>query len=205
MVEIDQKGGSPFDEPARILRASDPATIAANSGSIWEKGENGEGAFLVRVLGGEVSISYPALAVSAPEELDSFTVKLLTVIYLSRADGTSPSGKWVAYRELPGARFYEPVMRKSVEEPLSAAFGDDLEAFRSTSVSLGGVEEDFADASYSFDLLPLVRICFLLWRADEEFASRCQALFDSNCPRHLSAFDLRMGAQEISSRLIKRR
>jgi hypothetical protein len=30
-------------------------------------------------------------------------------------------------------------------------------------------------------------------------------LFDSNSTRHLSAFDLRMGAQEISSRLIKAR
>ena len=44
---------------------------------------------------------------------------------------------------------------------------------------------------------------FILWRGDDEFPARVQALFDSCSTHHLNAFDLRMGAQEISSLMMK--
>jgi len=38
---------------------------------------------------------------------------------------------------------------------------------------------------------------------DEEFPARVQVLFDSESVRNLNAFDLRMGASEIASKLLK--
>lgn len=194
---------SPFTEPVEMLKASDPRGVADASGSTWVERAAGEGEIVVPVLNGSISVSFPGVEIQAPAELSSFTLKLLTVIYLSRAVGAAPSGRWVSFRELSGGRFYEPVLERSVETPLADAFGADLEAFRRASSELGGREEEPGDASYSFRLFPLVPVLLILWRGDEEFPARAQVLFDSNSTSHLSAFDLRMGAQEIVGRLIR--
>ncbi len=198
----EKKGENPFDEPTRKLKTADPASVAAKAGARWEPSGDG-GRLLLPVLGGIASVAWPQADVDAPEGLDSFSLKLLSLIYLVSSDGTPPSGKWVAYRELSGGRFYEPVVKRSVEDPLALAFGSDPGGFAAACASLGGAVLSLGDASCSFTLFPNVLLAFILWRADEEFDARAQVLFDSNDTRHLNAFDLRMGAQEISSRLIK--
>jgi hypothetical protein len=198
------QGGSPFDEPVNILKASDPAAVAERAGVTWEAAGVNEGHFIVPVINGTVLVDLPEMAVRAAGDLDTFTIKLLTLIYLSSSDGTLPSGSWTAYREFPGGRFYEPVLKRSVEDPLASAFGSDPEAFREVAESLKGKAQKFGDAAYSFGLFPRVPILFIIWGSDEEFGARAGVLFDTNCNHHLSTFDLRMGAQEISGRLIKR-
>jgi Domain of unknown function (DUF3786) len=198
----EQRGENPFDEPTRRLKAADPASVAEKAGGTWEPAGEG-GRLLLPALNGTVSVSWPDVRVEAPGGLDSFSLKLLALIYLANADGTAPSGTWVAYRELPGGRFYEPVVKRSVEDPLALAYGSDPEGFTSACAALGGTGLSLGDASCAFALFPNVLLAFILWHADEEFDARAQVLFDSNDTRHLNAFDLRMGAQEISSRLIK--
>lgn len=199
----DNQTKSPFDKPISVLKSSNPKTIAGKTGTTWEPGEPGDGHLVVPVLHREVSVSYPDISLRADPELDSFPLKLLTLIYLSSSDGAQPSGQWVAFRDLPGGRFYEPVVSRSVEQPLAVTYGDDLAALEKASLHLGGRAGEFGDASFIFTLLPLVLICFIVWRPDEEFPARATVLFDSNSSHHLTAFDLRMGAQEITSRLIR--
>jgi len=196
---------SPLEAPTRALETSDPAKIARNAAVDWQDTGTGEGIWSVRVLNGTVEVGYPVVTVRAPRELDTFPIKLLTLLYLVNSDGTKPSGAWIPFRDLPGGRFYEPVVQRSVEEPLAEAFGENAEGFGSAALSLGGKRLDFGEASYSFSLFPGVLICFVLWTGDDEFPARAQVLFDSNCPRHLCAFDLRMGAQEISGKMVKAR
>jgi hypothetical protein len=185
MMDItSQKGENPFDEPASKLRASDPEEVARKAGAQWRGSGHGAGELVLPVLGGEVSVRFPEVAVEAPGP---------------------PSGEWVAYRDLPGGRFYEPVVRRSVDEPLLEAYGSDPEGFLKACALWGGEPAPFGDAACSFALFPKVLVTFIVWRGDEEFGARAAVLFDSNSTRHLSAFDLRMGAQEISSRLIKAR
>lgn len=198
-----RKGENPFDEPVRILRDSEPEEVASRAGARWLGSGPGAGEMSLPVLCGEVTVRFPDVEVDASPPVSSFSLKLLSVIYLSTTDGTAPSGDWLAYRDLPGGRFYEPVVRRSVEEPLAHAFGEDPGRFREACAAWGGAEEHFGDASCSFSLFPNVRLIIILWRRDDEFPARVQALFDSNSTHHLNAFDLRMGAQEVSSRLIK--
>jgi hypothetical protein len=206
MMDItSQKGENPFDEPASKLRASDPEEVARKAGAQWRGSGHGAGELVLPVLGGEVSVRFPEVAVEAPGSLGSFSIKLLSLLYLATTDGTPPSGEWVAYRDLPGGRFYEPVVRRSVDEPLLEAYGSDPEGFLKACALWGGEPAPFGDAACSFALFPKVLVTFIVWRGDEEFGARAAVLFDSNSTRHLSAFDLRMGAQEISSRLIKAR
>ncbi|MBU4240546.1 MAG: DUF3786 domain-containing protein [Actinobacteria bacterium] len=202
MVKL--KGASPFDEPVGKLRESDPEEVAGRTGAKWlPVGEGaGEGDLVVPVLEGEIVVNFPAVSLEATPGLDSFTLKLLTLLYLCNSDGMPPSGSWVAYREVPGGRFYEPVVARSIEDPLARAFGSNPGEFVRAAETVGGSIERFGDAACSFALFPLVPVCFIIWRSDEEFGARAQVLFDSNCDRHLDAFNLRMGAQEISSRLI---
>jgi hypothetical protein len=199
---IGIRGGSPFDEPVNILKSSEPAVIADRAAVTWEASGTMTGRFIVPVINGTVLVEFPEIAVRASDDLETFPIKLLTLIYLSSTDGTPPSGSWKAYREFPGGRFYEPVVKKNIEDPLASAFGRDLSAFQKAASSLKGTARELGDAAYSFSLFPRVPICFIVWRSDEEFPARASVLFDSNCHHHLSAFDLRMGAQEISSRLI---
>lgn len=198
-----QKGEDPFGAPAARLKAGDPVEIAHRSGARWEEAEEGRGRWVLPVLTGEFRVSYPDIAVEATEGLGSFTLKLLSLLYLAGGAGTAPAGRWMAYRELPGGRFYEPVVRSSVEEPLAGSFGARKAAFTEACDALGGTPEEFGDASCSFTLFPNVRIAFILWAGDDEFPPKAQVLFDSAAGSHLGAFDLRMAAQDLAGRLIK--
>jgi hypothetical protein len=197
-----KKGKSPFEGPVSELRLSEGEEVAARTGAAWE--QEGEGGRLVLpVLNETVTVTYPSIELEAPEGLNSYPLKLLSLLYLCKADGTPPSGRWAAYREVTDGRFYEPVVERSVVRPIQEAFNADLDAFSQAGSALGGEEVDMADMAFSFRLFPLVVIGFALWAPDEEFPGRAQVLFDSNCERHLDAFNLRMGAQEISGRLIR--
>jgi hypothetical protein len=198
-----QRGQNPFEEPVRILRSSNPQKLAENAQARWEAADGGAGRLILPVLGSTITITWPDVEIEAPRELDSFSLKLLALLYLTGTDGTPAQGTWVAYRELPGGRFYEPVVKRSVEEPLERAFSDDLERFAAGCETLSGHPLTLGDASYSFALFPHVLMAFIMWGADEEFEARAQALFDPSGIKHLNAFDLRMGAQEISSRVIR--
>ena len=198
----EKRGENPFDDPARKLRSSDPETVARKAGAAWEASGEG-GLFHLPVLGRAFFISWPEVSVEAPGALDSFSLKLLSLLYLVQTDGTPPTGTWVAYRELPGGRFYEPVVKRSVEDPLARAYGSEIAGFAPACEALFGEPLSMGDSAYSFALFPNVLLAFILWRADEEFGARCQVLFDAGGSRHLSAFDLRMGAQDISTRLIR--
>jgi hypothetical protein len=198
-----QKGENPFAEPVEMLSEADPHEVADRAGAEWEDGGAGSGRIRLPVLHGEVRVLFPGIDVEATPGLSTFTIKLLSLLYLANGDGTRPAGEWVAYRDLAGGRFYEPVLKRSVEDPLAGRFGGDVEGFLNACGRAGGERLDLADAACSFPLFPLVPVALLLWRGDDEFPARVQALFDRNSTHHLNAFDLRMGAQEIASMLIK--
>lgn len=203
-MDIEGRGENPFDKPNAALKGSDPAAVARKAAGQWKAHGGGGGTLELPVLYGKFSVTWPDIDVEAqPGSLGSSSLKLLTLLYLANTNGSAPSREMVAYRQLPGGRFYEPVVQRSVEAPLADAFGSDVAAFRTACASLGGRETRRGDASCAFTLFPGVVIEFLLWGADEEFAARAQVLFDSSSTQHLGAFDLRMAAQEISGRLIK--
>jgi Domain of unknown function (DUF3786) len=198
-----QRGENPFDEPVRILKSADPRKLAVDAEARWEAADGDSGKLLLPVLNDTVTVLWPEVKIEAPPGLDSFSLKLLSLLYLANTDGTPPSGQWIAYRELPGGRFYEPVVKRSVEDPLAQVFSDDLESFTKACRKLSDRPLSMGDTAFSFALFPHVLLAFIMWGADEEFPARAQVLFDSASVKHLNAFDLRMGAQEISLRIIR--
>ncbi|MBU1672118.1 MAG: DUF3786 domain-containing protein [Actinobacteria bacterium] len=195
-------GENPFDEPLRILHDADPEKMARLAGASLEQVESGE-RLVLPVLDGTISVTFPDIEIEAQPKVSSFVLKLLAVIYLGKTDGSEPEGRWVAYRELPGGRFYEPVVARSVEDPIALAYGGDLDAFDAAARSIGGAPEEIADRAYSFLLFPRVKVCLAVHAGDEEFDAGARVLFDAACSHHLNPFELRMGAEAIASRLLK--
>lgn len=197
------RGENPASEPAAKLKESDPAEVARLAGAAWEPSKAGEGTIALPVLNGQVLVSFPSIELTPIDMTGSFTINLLSLLYLAGTNGAPLQGKWVAYRELPGGRFYEPVVKREVENPVASRFGDDPEGFMEACASVGGRPEEMGDFSCSFALFPKVSIVFVLWRQDEEFPASVGTLYDAGSPNHLGAFELRMGAQDIASRLLK--
>lgn len=138
-------------------------------------------------------------------------VRIMLLHYLLQADGTPPSGDWVAFRELPDGLFYAASFSARVEAPLEAAFGGrgaggpgmaggpaaggpanagGLDAFRRAAATAGGEPFAAADSAFAFRALPLLRLAAMLWEGDDEFPVRAQIVFDASAGHCLPAEDL---------------
>jgi hypothetical protein len=114
-------------------------------------------------------------------------VQAMILTYLVTADGTTPSGRWIAYRDLPDGMFYAQAFRGYAENRLARELGEDgLDAFRQAGLRLGGTPIEIGDAGYAFQLLPRVRLAAVYWLGDEDFASRASILFEDTASHYMS-------------------
>lgn len=114
---------------------------------------------------------------------------IIILHYLATADGTPLSGRWVAYRHLPGGDIYIDPFKKRAINPFLKTFGDKPEQFRKAAAALGGYEPDMGGISMVVPVLPRVPICFVLWPGDEEMPSSANILFDEAAPAYLPTED----------------
>ena len=154
----------------------------------------GDGA-AVPFLGTPHIVSHPDGNVCVAGKPAHVAVRIMLLHYLLQADGTPPSGDWVAFRELPDGLFYAASFADRAEAPLEAAFGGPsaaggLDAFRRSAAAAGGEPFAAADAAFAFQALPLLRLAAMLWEGDDEFPARAQIVFDAAAGHCLPAEDL---------------
>lgn len=188
---------NPFDEPSRYLRGHDPGDVSEKAGVDFSDGK-----FHLSFLRWGIDISHPALEFDMPGFLNTFTVKLLSLFYLRRADGVPLSNHWVPYRELPDGLFYSKSFADTVEDRLKSRFADDLDGLRRAGESLGCTFVDQGDAGLKFTTFPRINLLMIVWAADEEFPSSSNILFDASAHHYLNVFELKMLASEVVTRLI---
>ena len=188
-VEEKESGRAqdPFAEPGALLAAGDPAEIAERAGISFEAGE-----FRLPFLRWSIFVSHPGLAFRAPPFLDTYVIKLLSLLYMANARAVPLANRWVPYRELKDGRFYAKSFEDTVEERLCGRFGDDIEALRAACESLGGREVEQGDLGMVLDTFPRLPLLFIVWRGDEEFPPNARILFDASATSCLNAFELRM-------------
>lgn len=189
---------NPFDEPSQKLREADPNEIAGRAHVTLQ-----EGSFGITFLAWDIKLSHPDLGFTMPPWLNTFSIKLLTLIYLSTGSDAPNADEWAPYRTLKGGLFYSKNFAETVENRIVDRFGNDLEAFRQAALALGGRQVEQADIAFVFQVFPTVPIMILLWRASEEFEASAMVLFDMNATEHLSVFDLKMLSAEVISLLVK--
>ena len=166
--------------------------------------ENG-GKILIDFFSDPYSIRFPGVEFcSASKRAVSLVTRVLLLHYLLRADGTPPSNKWEGYKDIPGGLLYGGVFARRVTEPLQKRFGRSARVFQETGLSLGGVSAGVGDASFILQVLPFIRLQYVLWAEDDEFPPSVQLLFDSSVVHYLSLEDIVVLGQMSTGRLINR-
>jgi len=129
--------------------------------------------------------------------------KILILHYLLAREPRTVKGQMVAFKNLPGASFYDPTYQKRGPRRIARRFGEDVEGFRQACRNLGWREEELGDASFRFDILPKIRGLVVLHGGDEEFPAEANILFDDEIVNFLPLEDVAVLAGLIATRLAK--
>ena len=129
--------------------------------------------------------------------------QVLWLHYLTSGVIAEPTGRLIAFRELPSAMFYEPKFIQRAEAPLKERFGGTPAQMVEAGKKLGGKAVNHGDAAIVLPLLPRVPVTYIIWRGDSEFAPDCRILFDSSAPLFLPTEDLTVLASLGVYKLIK--
>jgi len=128
--------------------------------------------------------------------------QVIILHYMNAMQKTPVAGRWIAYREIPGAAFYYSSFVKRAIDPLKKVFGSNVGALPPVAEKLGGEAMDNGDVGYIFHVLPKVPLQLILWEGDEEFSPEANILFDETAGNYLSPEDAAWLAGMLVYRLI---
>jgi hypothetical protein len=193
---------APVVEEARaVLRSVKPGKLALRSGC--QQDENGD--FRLMFFWQEYVLSLNDLTVRRPatgEACSSFTQSLI-LTYLATADGTTPSSRWVGFRELPNGMFYVQAFQGYTGGRLVRELQGGIDGFRHGAESLGGEPLELGDAGYAFTVFPRVHLALVYWEGDDEFPSQARVLFEDSAAHYMSTDGLAILGSQLVGRLLK--
>ena len=128
--------------------------------------------------------------------------QVLILHYLQAGGQPSPTGNWIAYREIQGASFYFSAFVKRAIDPLKKTFGANVQGLVRAAERLGGHAIPAGDAGFEFRVLPRIPIQLILWEGDEEFPAEANILFDDTIGDMLSPEDVAWLAGMLVYRLM---
>lgn len=167
------------------LASLDRDAVCARTGAVWD-GDT----FLV-----------PWLGRLCPLDSGKPAESVLWLHYLTSGGGGKPAGSLIAYRDVPGARFYEPKFYARAVRPIVKRFGKDAAALLKAGLSLGGVKADYGDCAVTLPCFPHVPVTYIVWRGDGEMPAEGSVLFDKSAANWFPAEDLvvlaSLGAYEL--------
>jgi len=185
------------------MQKLDPYKAAYMAGCNFNADAQG-GRFIVPYFGQEYWVAFPRIAVQDINGKEpDITTRLLLLHYLINADGTPPANHWIAFRELPDGRVYDPAFQKRASLRLVSAYGADAGGLAAAAEALGGERLAFGDLSYMFRVLPRIAMAVILHLGDEEFGPAVNMLFDGAAGHYLPIEDLAVLGSVLAGRLIK--
>jgi len=175
------------DLAAKELAAENLNTIAQRSGFDTD----GPSRLRVPFLGRSYTVTYPEFEFDDRDNPGTQVPLQEQVLILHYLQGCRPrlEGRWVAYRELPGAGFYFGAFVKRAVDPLKKVFGQNVAALSTAAARLGAVPIETGSAGFQLDLLPYAPIQMIVWEGDEEFPAEANILFDAAVGDYLSPED----------------
>ncbi len=129
--------------------------------------------------------------------------RILILHYLLGRESRPARGSMVAFKNLPGASFYDPTYQKRGPKRIARRFGESVEEFRKACRNLKWQEAELGDASFRFDILPKIRGIVVLHAGDEEFPAEVNILFNDEIVNFLPLEDVAVLAGLIATRLSK--
>jgi len=157
----------------------------------------------IPAFGESLEIILPQGDITLPSHIDSFSLRVLALRYIKLSCGVPVSGEWIAYRDLPGGRFYAATLMPTVEQPLAQAYGMNRGLLGEVARGLGGEEAPYGDEAYVFHPYPRTPILVVLHWGDDEFAPDSRVLFDRCCSHYLNTDDLKILATQLAAFLLK--
>lgn len=183
------------------LLALSPQDVTRRCLCTWQEHEG----YVIHFLG-ETYLVDPSARTVRPKHGDSPIephLPLVLVMYLLKAQERPLEGRMITEREIPGGAFFFQHLHRLPTHHLEEAFGEDPDGFLRVGLALGGRKLDTSDASFDLSPLPRIPVGFHLWRADEEFPSRCVITFDSSIRHHLPLDAIWALTNVLAQRLIE--
>jgi hypothetical protein len=193
-----------FDLACTSIKGMNLEERSKKAGADYQKGEEG-GNVTIHFFYEPYHIRFPLIEFYSPsKKVVSLVTRILLLHYLIRADGDPLTGKWVAYKDIPGGLLYAGVFARRVTEPLQRKFGKTAESFKRIGIQSGGKSVEVGDASFILRAFPHVPLQYVLWEGDEEFPASVQLLFDASVDHYLTLEDIVVLGQVTTGRLINR-
>jgi hypothetical protein len=185
----------------RDLVHMDPTWVASRSGSTFSYPKN---SYFVSFFGETYQVEPDTGEVLRQDGSPAGAREALIILhYLIDADATPVRGEWVAYRDLPGARYHEPAFVADVERPLSQGLSGRLEEFRSWSQRQARLVDIPGDIAAAWDALPRLPLRVIFNERDEEFPASARMLFDTSAANYLPTEDLSVLAEIAAVRILE--
>lgn len=168
--------------------------------------QDGDGDYRLRFFWEEYVVSSDDFSVWRADngKAPSSFVQSLILTYLVTADGATPSGRWIGFRELPEGMFYVQAFRGYTGIRLVRQLEGGIETFRRAAERLGGrTLEEIGDAGYAFTVFPRIQIAVVYWRGDDEFPSQARVLFEDTAPHYLSTDGLAILGSHLVGRILR--
>ena len=158
-----------FDLACALLREKDLKDRAEKAGAGYEKNREGE-KILISFFSEPYTIHFPLMEFSCPgKKTVSLVVRVLLLHHLLHADGSPLTGKWVAYKDIPGGLLYAGVFARRVTEPLVKKYGRSAKSFREAGTRFAGEMAESEMPLFSFRLSPGCRFNTFSGRAMTSF------------------------------------
>jgi hypothetical protein len=129
-------------------------------------------------------------------------LKVLLMMYVTRASGRPLAREWVAFRELPNTISKQATFEQFVER-LGPVYGEYPAALQARAEALNATVLDHASADLAlcFQALPRVPLLLLLWRGDDDFPARASLLLDRMVLDYLDQEALTFLAEDLVRRM----
>ena len=207
------------DELRSALRFQDPGLVAARSGVSYLMLGPGRGELRIPFWGDVCILSWPDLmGYDTQDDLLPDFQQAFLLYYLITADGTSLTGKWVSFADLPDGRMYNAAFQSYSGDEIVKAFeqverdarsvppnrtDNPLHEFEQACLACGGEPVEVGSASFVFQALPRLPLMVTYWLGDEDFPSSCKILFDESARHYLPIDACAILASMLVRRLIR--
>ena len=186
MDVVNNKEGKPLEHYLALYRAGDPAEMAARCALPWD----GERRILtMELLGERFAVSHPGFTIAGPTPLSN-AERILFLRYLLDGRAASPGGQYLTYREFPWGEVYLQQFTGRCIRRFAFSYGGRPELLERIMEKLPARRLSHSDAGWELELMPELRIQFLLWLGDDEFPPNAQILFSDNFRCAFTAEDL---------------
>ena len=195
--------GQAYDLAAKRLRGiQDIKELCRRGGALCR-----EDKIIIKYLNQDYQINLPEVKISGENRTEPVPVKeqILILDYLTRAKGTTLSGKLITYKDLPeGVAYFRTFYQRTIKH-LVSTFGAEPSRLLASGEKLGGGKAEYGDISVTIPAFPCVPITFILWHGDEEFSAEVNILFDSTVTDYLSVEDINVLCETITWKLVRAR